>query len=119
MQILFLFYDGMTALDAVGPHEILFHLPGAKVQRVAKKAGPIHSDSGLILTADYSLLEIRQADVLVVPGAGNATTLQEHPEILSWIRTIHKTSTWTTSVCTGSLILGAAGILNGLRATSH
>jgi transcriptional regulator GlxA family with amidase domain len=119
MQIVFLFYDGMTALDAVGPHEILSRLPGAKIQRVAKKRGPIHSDSGLVLTADHALSEISHADVLFVPAAGNATTLWAYPEILNWVRSIHTTSTWTASVCTGSLILGATGILSGLRATTH
>ncbi|MGB6976278.1 MAG: DJ-1/PfpI family protein [Gammaproteobacteria bacterium] len=119
MQIAFLFYDGMTALDAIGPHEILCRLPGVTVRRVAKHSGPIHTDSGLVLTADYALSEVVHADVLLVPGAGNATTLREYPETLAWVRAIHATTTWTTSVCTGSLILGAAGLLSGLRATTH
>ena len=119
MDIVFLFYDRMTALDAVGPHEVLSRLPGATIHRVAKQAGPIHTDSGLTLIADSPLSEISRADVLLVPGAGNATTLRNHPEILAWVRKIHKTTTWTTSVCTGSLILGAAEILSGVRATTH
>jgi putative intracellular protease/amidase len=119
MEIVFLFYDGMTALDAVGPHEILSRLPGAKVQRVAKHAGAVLTDSGLVLTAEYWLSDVARADVLVIPGAGSATTLRKSPETLAWVRSIHATTTWTTSVCTGSLILGAAGILTGLRATSH
>lgn len=119
MEIVFLFYEGMTALDVVGPHEILCRLPNAKVHRTAKKVGPIQSDSGLILNAEYSILEVAQADILFIPGAGSATTLRKDPEILNWISSIHKKSTWTTSVCTGSLILGAAGILSGLHATTH
>lgn len=119
MKIVFLFYDQMTALDAIGPHEILCRLPGATVYRVARCAGSIQTDSQLILTADHSLSDISHADVLLVPGGGNATTLRAHPEILEWLRSIHATTTWTTSVCTGSLILGAAGILSGLRATTH
>lgn len=119
MKIAFLFYEGMTALDAVGPHEILSRLPGAEVFPVAKIAGPVRTDSGLILTADHPLSAITQADILFIPGAGSATTLRNHPEVLDWVRSIHKTTTWTTSVCTGSLILGASGILKGLRATSH
>ncbi len=120
MQIVFLFYDGMTALDAIGPHEVLFRLPGVQVKRVAKRSGPIRTESAdLQLTAEYALSEVSHADVLVVPGAGNATALRDHPEILSWVRAIHATTTWTTSVCTGSLILGAAGLLKGLPATSH
>lgn len=119
MEIVFLFYSGMTALDAVGPHEVLCRLPGAKVKRVAKHPGPIITDSGLILTAEHSLSDAVRADILVIPGAGSATTLRDHPEILDWVRSIHETTTWTVSVCTGSLILGAAGILDGLKATTH
>lgn len=119
MKIVFLFYNGMTALDAIGPHEILSRLPNAKVYCAAKKPGLISTDSGLILNAEYPFLDITSADILVVPGAGNATTLSEHPEIHTWIRKIHLTTQWTTSVCTGSLILGAAGLLSGLKATTH
>ena len=120
MQIVFLFYEGMTALDAIGPHEILCRLPNAKVQRVARKSGSIRTDSaGLELIAEYSLTDVSHADVLVIPGAGSATTLRDYPEVLAWLRSIHAGALWTTSVCTGSLILGAAGLLSGLRATSH
>jgi len=119
MQITFLFYDGMTALDAVGPHEILCRLPGVTAKRVAKSAGKINTDSGLILYADYSLSDISHADILFIPGAGNATTLRKYPEILEWVQSIHSKTKWTTSVCTGSLILGAAGILSGVKATTH
>lgn len=119
LQIAFLFYEGMTALDAIGPHEVLSHLPGACVKRVGRHSGPIRTCTNLLLTADYALSDISYADVLIVPGAGNATSLHDHPDILAWIRSIHETTTWTTSVCTGSLILGAAGLLNGLQATSH
>ncbi len=119
MQIAFLFYEGMTALDAVGPHEILCRLPGANVFRVAERAGSVGTDSGLLLTADYAIEEVTSADVLLIPGAGNASTLRSHPKVLAWVKAIHKTTTWTTSVCTGSLILGAAGLLKGVKATSH
>jgi transcriptional regulator GlxA family with amidase domain len=120
VQIAFLFYDGMTALDVIGPHEILCRLPGVVVKRVAKRAGAISTDSaGLQLTAEYSISDVPQATVLLIPGAGSATTLRNHPEILTWIKTIHATTTWTTSVCTGSLILGAAGLLKHIRATTH
>lgn len=119
MNIVFLFYEGMTALDAIGPHEILSRLPNAKVFRVARNAGSIETDSQLLLKADHRLTDVRSADLLLVPGAGNATTLREFPDVLEWIRSIHTTTIWTTSVCTGSLILGAAGILSGIRATTH
>lgn len=120
MKIVFLFYEGMTALDAIGSHEILSRLPGASVFRVAERAGPIQTDSSqLILIADYSLADVKNADVVLVPGAGNATALSDHPETLQWLKFIHTTTTWTTSVCTGSLILGAAGILSNVKATTH
>jgi transcriptional regulator GlxA family with amidase domain len=119
MQIAFLFYEGMTALDVAGPHEILCRLPGVSVKRVAQSAGKITTDSGLILNADYSISNVTHADILFIPGAGNATTLRKYPEILEWVRRIHSETKWTTSVCTGSLILGAAGILSGVKATTH
>lgn len=119
-HIVFLFYDHMTALDAIGPHEVLSRLPGAVVQRVAKSLGPVKSDSsGLTLMAEYALSEVSKADVLVIPGAGTATDLRNDPETLDWIRMLHTQTLWTTSVCTGSLILGATGLLSGLAATSH
>lgn len=119
MKIAFLLYEGMTALDIIGPHEILSRFPKAESFRVAKKAGEIKTDSKLKLIADYSLEEVPFADILIIPGAGNATSLSHETNILNWIRSIHSKTLWTTSVCTGSLILGAAGILSGLKATSH
>ena len=79
MQIVFLLYEGMTALDAVGPHEVLYWLPNSSIKRVSKKAGAIKTDSGLILNADYAISDISSADVLFVPGAGSATSLREYP----------------------------------------
>jgi transcriptional regulator GlxA family with amidase domain len=119
MQINFLFYDGMTALDAIGPHEILCRIPGVSVKRVAQSAGKMSTCSGLFLYADYAITEVLNGDILLIPGAGSATTLQKFPHILDWIRMIHEQTLWTTSVCTGSLILGAAGILSGKKATTH
>lgn len=119
MKINFLFYDGMTALDAIGPHEVLCRLPGVSVKRVAQSAGKISTCSGLFLQADHSINEVLNGDVLLIPGAGSATTLQKFPHILDWIRMIHAQTMWTTSVCTGSLILGAAGILSRKKATTH
>lgn len=119
MKIVFLFYDGMTALDAIGPHEILSRLPNAEVYRVANHPGLIRTDTSLLINAEHSFSDIASADILFLPGAGNATTLREIPEVLAWIRKIHSTTQWTTSVCTGSLILGAAGLLSGVKATTH
>ncbi|MGO4712794.1 DJ-1/PfpI family protein [Bradyrhizobium sp. 2TAF24] len=119
MKFAFLLYDGMTALDLIGPHEILSRLPGVEAVRVAKHAGPIHTDTSMTLTADAGFTDVRRADLLLVPGAGNATAMQDDPATLDWVRRIDTTTRFTTSVCTGSLILGAAGLLQGVRATSH
>ncbi|MDN3506633.1 MAG: DJ-1/PfpI family protein [Simkaniaceae bacterium] len=119
MKIVFLFYEGMTALDAVGPLEILSRIPNATVQRAALNTGLVNTDSGLFLNSEVPLSEISHADILVIPGAGSATSLENFPEILQWVASIHTTTLWTTSVCTGSLILGASGILKGVKATTH
>lgn len=119
MDITFLFYEGMTALDAIGPLEVLSRLPDASVKRASLKPGNILTCSGLSLISEHALADISHTDILLVPGGGNATSLGKYPEILAWIQKIHQTTQWTTSVCTGSLILGAAGILTGLKATTH
>jgi transcriptional regulator GlxA family with amidase domain len=119
MEFAFFFYSGMTALDVIGPHEILCRLPSAIIRRVAKQPGTVKTDSGVELIADYGFNEVPRADVLVVPGADSATDMRDEPETLAWVRAVHAATTWTTSVCTGSLILGAAGILSGLKATTH
>ncbi|MDF1757232.1 MAG: DJ-1/PfpI family protein [Legionellaceae bacterium] len=119
MNITFLFYQGMTALDAIGPYEVLSRIPNASIQIASIQKGPINAGSGLILTAEYNLSEISATDVLLIPGSKDATSLDFCPDVLSWIKEINTTTIWTTSVCTGSLILGAAGLLKGLAATSH
>jgi transcriptional regulator GlxA family with amidase domain len=119
LKFAFLFYDGMTALDMIGPHEILSRLPGVESLRVAKRAGLIRTDSGITFSVSTEYSQVPRADFLLVPGASGATAMRDDPETLDWVRAIHNTSTWTTSVCTGSLILGAAGLLKGLRATTH
>lgn len=92
IKIVFLFYEGMNALDVVGPHKILCDLPGAKVFHAAKHPGLITTDSGLKLTADCALSDILEADILVVPGASSATTLRSDPEIFEWVRRVHRTT---------------------------
>ncbi len=120
MDIVCLLFEGITALDIVGPYEVLQRLPEAKVTFVASSAGEVRTDNGfLALVADHSLDEITHADVLVVPG-GFATRALEHDErLLEWIRAIDVTTQWTTSVCTGSMLLAAAGLLVGKEATTH
>jgi putative intracellular protease/amidase len=117
-EIALFLYDGMTALDAVGPYEVLARLPGAEVKFVASTPGPKKTDVGLVLTADSSLEDVPAPDVIVVPGSGKVPFLDD-PAAVEWVRAAHETSKWTTSVCTGSMLLGAAGVLEGKRATSH
>jgi putative intracellular protease/amidase len=120
MQIAILIFDKLTALDAVGPYEVLSRLPGADLAFVAKQAGPKRTDTGaLALTADLALSELRDPDIVLVPGGEGNRPLLGDEEVLDWVRGAHEASTWTTSVCTGSLVLGAAGVLDGRRATSH
>ncbi|MFJ4466303.1 DJ-1/PfpI family protein [Streptomyces sp. NPDC089424] len=120
MQIALLVFDRFTALDAVGPYEILSRIPDAETVFVAKEAGPVRSDNGVLaLTADRTLDEVRRPDVVVVPGGPGQSALMDDRVLLDWLRAVDATSTWTTSVCTGSLLLAAAGLLAGRRATSH
>ncbi|MFJ3582507.1 DJ-1/PfpI family protein [Streptomyces sp. NPDC090127] len=120
MQIAVLLYDRFTTLDAVGPYELLARLPGAETVFVAKEAGPVRNDQGsLALVADRTLAEVPDPDIVLVPGGPGAREAMKDPEILAWLRTADATSTWTTSVCTGSLILGAADLLADRRATTH
>ena len=120
MQIAFLLYDRFTALDITGPHEVLNSLPDAESVFVAERRGPVRNESDtLSLVADESLDEVTSPEILVVPGGFGTRALLEHEPLLDWIRQVHDTSTWTTSVCTGSLLLGAAGLLDGAPATTH
>jgi transcriptional regulator GlxA family with amidase domain len=118
-QIAFLLYPDMTALDAIGPHEVLARLPGADVRFVASTPGQITTDVGMVLTADSGLDEVPAPDIIVVPGGPGTLAALNDSAAVSWLRRAHETSRWTTSVCTGSLLLGAAGILDGKRATTH
>jgi putative intracellular protease/amidase len=120
MNIAILLFDRLTALDAVGPYEVLSRLPGAKVTFVAEQPGPKRTDTGqLALTADASLVELPHPEVVLVPGGPGRQALMDDGSVHDWLRAADERSTWTTSVCTGSLILAAAGLLKGKRATSH
>ena len=120
MQIVFPIFDGITALDAVGPYEVLSRLPGAEVVFAADEPGPKRTDNGaLALQADAALAQVPNPQIVVVPGGFGTRPLMHDEPMLDWLRAAHATSDWTTSVCTGALLLGAAGILAGLRATTH
>ncbi|MFB6961911.1 DJ-1/PfpI family protein [Streptomyces sp. NPDC056309] len=120
MQIAIVLFDRFTALDAVGPYETLSRLPGARTVFVAERTGPVRTDTGhLALTADRTLDEVTDPGIVVVPGGPGQASQMENETLLDWLRTVDATSSWTTSVCTGSLLLAAAGLLDGRRATSH
>jgi putative intracellular protease/amidase len=113
-------FDKLTALDAIGPYEVLQRLPGATVKFVGVERGPVRTEQGMLgVMRDYSLDEVTSADILVVPGGIGTRALVKDEPTLEWIRAIDTGSTWTTSVCTGSLLLGAAGLLQGKQATTH
>lgn len=115
-----LIYPKLTALDAVGPYEVLGQVPGWDVRFVAPAAGPQTTDQGtLALVADRSIDEVDRADVLLVPGGEGNRPLLSDERVLDWVRRIHETTRWTTSVCTGALVLAAAGVLDGVEATTH
>jgi transcriptional regulator GlxA family with amidase domain len=120
MQVAYLLYDRFTALDIIGPHDVFNSVPGNESIFVAERPGPIRNESDtLSLVADASLEEIPSPDIVVVPGGFGNRMLLEHEPLHDWIRGVHETSTWTTSVCTGSLLLAAAGLLDGAPATTH
>lgn len=120
MDIAIPIFDEITALDAVGPYEVLSRLPEATVTFIAKAPGPKRTENGMLaLVADRTLGELPEPDVIVVPGGFGTRALAKDEELLAWLRHAHAHSTWTTSVCTGALLLAAAGLLDGLRATTH
>jgi transcriptional regulator GlxA family with amidase domain len=120
MQIAYLLYDRFTALDITGPHDVFNSVPGNEAVFVAESPGPIRNESDtLSLVADVSLEEVTSPDIVVVPGGFGNRMLLDHEPLHDWIRDVHETSTWTTSVCTGSLLLAAAGLLDGAPATTH
>ncbi|MEU0541068.1 DJ-1/PfpI family protein [Nocardia sp. NPDC005978] len=121
IQIAILAYPGMTALDSIGPYDVLRGLPGAEIRFVWHEPGPITTDSGvLVLAATHSLDETPAPDIVLVGGSIPATMATAADEkVLAWLRRVHEHTTWTLSVCSGSLILAAAGLLDGQPATSH
>jgi len=120
MQIAIVLFERFTALDVVGPYEILSRVPDADVRFVAERPGPVRNESGgLELTAGHALDAVTDPDVVLVPGGPGQSDHMTDGPLHGWLRDIDATSTWTTSVCTGSLILAAAGLLNGRSATSH
>ncbi|MFI5027839.1 MAG: DJ-1/PfpI family protein [Solirubrobacterales bacterium] len=118
-QISILIFDKLAAQDAVGPYEVMRNVPDWSVEFVAKERGEVRAEGGLGMIADRSLAQVEAADIVLVPGGVGNRPMLEDEEVLSWLRRIDATTKWTTSVCTGSLVLGAAGLLEGRRATSN
>lgn len=113
-------FDKLTVLDAIGPYEVLHRLPDTRVVFVAHEAGPIRADSRMLtLVAESAFADVPEPDVVVVPGGWGTRALLDDATILDWLRHAHDHTTFTTSVCTGALLLAAAGILAGLEATTH
>ena len=121
MHIAIALFPRVTVLDAIGPYEVLQRLPGATVTFVGEETGEIRSDNGFLgLTVDATFDDVPSPDVVVVPGGvGTRPLMAPGSAIHDWLRKAHETSRYTTSVCTGSLVLGAAGLLDGLTATTH
>jgi len=120
MEIAIPLFDRFTALDAVGPYQVLAGLPGARVRFLGPEAGPVRADNRMLtLVAEAAYEDVPAPDILVFPGGNGTRALLEDERVLDWVRGVHARSRWTTSVCTGSLVLAAAGVLGGLKATTH
>jgi transcriptional regulator GlxA family with amidase domain len=120
MKTSILVFNGITALDAIGPYEVLRSVPGWEVEFVSHSVGEVRTDSGhLGISADRPLREVTDSDIVLVPGGVGNRPLLDDEVVLSWLREIDRQTKWTTSVCTGSLVLGAAGLLEGKRVTGH
>lgn len=119
IRVVFLVYPNVTQLDLTGPAQVLSRLGEAKIDLVWKTRDPVQTDSGFALLPTATFDEVREADILCVPGGFGCIDVMQDDAALAWVRAVGESAQWVTSVCTGSLILGAAGLLRGYRATSH
>ncbi|MGH9185293.1 MAG: DJ-1/PfpI family protein [Acidimicrobiales bacterium] len=120
VQIAALLFPDVTALDIVGPYEVLQRLPDASVVFVGHEVGVVRADNQFLgLAVDATFEDVTHPDIVIVPGGPGTERLSADGDVLAWIRKVHPSTRFTTSVCTGALVLGAAGLLNGLRATTH
>ncbi|MBO0775870.1 MAG: DJ-1/PfpI family protein [Actinobacteria bacterium] len=118
VTIAFVLYPGFTALDIIGPFQVLAYVPGHEAVFVAAQPGPVTDDTGRCqLIASTSLHKLTAPDVVII--GGSLSTKEPDQPVVQWLRRVHPTTTWTTSVCTGSIYLAAAGILDGQEATTH
>lgn len=120
MKIAIPLFEGVTALDAVGPYEVLQRLPDVQVVFVGHEVGHVRTDNGFLgMAVDTAFEDVAEADVVVVPGGIGTRALLDDERLLAWLRSVHAGTRLTTSVCTGALLLAAAGLLDGLTATTH
>ena len=120
VQVVIPVFAKITALDAVGPYEVLQRIPSIDVTFIGHQRGEVRSENGFLgITADGTFEDFPHPDVLVFPGGVGTRKLVHDERVLEWVRNVHRTTTFTTSVCTGSLVLGAAGLLKGLTATTY
>jgi putative intracellular protease/amidase len=120
MQIAAVLFPRVTALDIIGPYEVLQRLPGVTVTFVGHRTGEVRTENGFLgLAVDATFDEVTAPDVVVIPGGIGTRALLDDQPLLDWVRHVHRTTRYTTSVCTGSLVLGAAGLLQGLTATTY
>ena len=120
MQIAIPLFPKFTALDGIGPYEVLQRIPGYDITFIGHKLGEVRSENGFLgITVDKVFEDLPNPDIVVFPGGIGTRPLVHDERVLDWVRNAHATSTYTTSVCTGSLVLAAAGLLNGLTATTH
>jgi transcriptional regulator GlxA family with amidase domain len=120
MQVVIPLFPRFTALDGIGPYEVLQRIPSIDVTFIGHERGEIRSENGFLgITADGTFEDFPRPDVIVFPGGVGTRPLQHDERVTDWLRTAHETTTFTTSVCTGSIVLGAAGLLDGLTATTH
>ena len=119
MKIAFVLYDRFTALDLVGPYEVIARWPGAEVHFVAAGPDPVRADAGLVVQPTGTLDSLTAPDLVVVPGSGNPMPALNDKALLAWVRHASQHATWMASVCTGASIYAAAGLLVGRRANTH
>ncbi len=119
LTIAIFLFDNFAALDVVGPYEILSKIPQSKIYMTAVKKGLYKDVKGMQIMANYSLEDIQNPDILLIPGGFGIDALLQNSEVIRWIQNSHATSQWTVSVCSGALLLAAAGILKGVKATTH
>ncbi len=119
MRIAFLLFPNVTQLDLTGPAQFLSRLPDAKVDLVWDSLEPVPTDAGFSIMPTAIFADVSRADLLCVPGGIGVSKVIDHAPALDWVRQIGGSAQWVTSVCTGALILGAAGLLKGYKATTH